>query len=424
MTEQELIQLDGIDENGENGNIKASAILEAISTYKNIESSLDRIEIDCKAFVSQVEKGYNPQSGDYSHMKGQAAAIGVFVENGNLDPDYSTGSAKYTTVGDALAEYNKLLEKIAKIEKNFAAFEPAVKAMDTTQVSSVSATSPYLTKNFETLVSNYNKASSVYKNGTICDGLDPSTYPGLSALIERYLAAGEYVEVRIAECKLFISIIDGAEASSYYVTTRDQLNVASNYLDDKKEFALEKYEGVEDAVGRYYALVDELAATVKAANDYIQAVAAINIEAGYKELKAAVDAATALREKGNVVGIDGVVEANNKYTAAEAKVVSLEGNSQTLISAVENLKSAETLMERRKQIFIAVNAKNNAEDTISGVTAAKAELDSQIAKYNADIAAANALASTAVTNACSVTSASSSGTTVAKSMEIAKALWK
>ena len=89
---------------------------------------------------------------------------------------------------------------------------------------------------------------------------------------------------------------------------------------------------------------------------------------------------------------------------AESKIATLEGHSSTLIASVKALKTAETLAERRNLIYIAMNAKDNCEKSISGVSEAKADLESLIAKYNEDVARVNALFATAVEKACSAVS--------------------
>ena len=97
--------------------------------------------------------------------------------------------------------------------------------------------------------------------------------------------------------------------------------------------------------------------------------------------------------------MEGVVEANIALTAAEAEINFLEGNSTTLISLVEQIKAATTLSEKRELIQLANAAAENAEDTYTGVSAAKADLATAIAAFEADVAAANAALDSALKSA-------------------------
>ena len=88
------------------------------------------------------------------------------------------------------------------------------------------------------------------------------------------------------------------------------------------------------------------------------------------------------------------------------------------------LKSATSLSERRYLIFIANGAKDSAEDTISGVSAAKAELATQIQKYNSDVSAMNDLFASVVGNVTGTMSSVISGEAAANSIAVAGAVVK
>ena len=313
----------------------------------------------------------------------------------------------YPTVADAYAEYLALEAKIAAIEANVNIFVPAVLAMDTTQNETVSAESPFLTANFETLYENYLIASTVYKNGTVHPSLDPSTFVGadLQTLVSEFEAKKAYIEARITECNAFVSIINGAEASTYFVTLVAELQNAALYLDADKQYSLEKYEGVEEAIALYSTLLDRVAKNRADAAAYIAAVNEIDLDAGYTALRAKVDAALLLQEDGSVTGIEGIEAADIKLAKALSKVETLEGYSATLINTVAQIKNAKTLAERRALIYTALSVKDNAETSISGVSAAKTELDNAVKAYNDDVAALNTLFGSVVSDAGSVISA-------------------
>jgi len=380
----------------------AAAVLKAKKVYEDACKKIEEIQLFSEEFVKEIEEGYAPESKDYNHIKAKYERLALLIPKVDTTYRYNVEhpETKYPNVSDAMVVFEELEAKYRQIEANVALFVPAVSAMDMTQVDAVTPEAPFLTKNFETLYSNYITASSVYTEGSVHTLLDPATYPGLVEVIDAYEIIAEYVEARVAECKQFIYIVNSANSAVYYKTLVEQLAQAAPYLDANKEKSLDKYAGVEDSIALYSALIARADKMAKDAQAYIAAANAVDINASYTALKAAVNNALALKEAGSVTGIDGVKEANIKVAEAEAKVAAIEGSSSTLVASVNSLKSAKTLKERRELIFIANGVKDNADNSISGVSAAKTELASQIQKYNADVAAANALFATAVEKTC------------------------
>ncbi len=401
-----------------------AAIAACEALLKNFKLSADY----CNNFVKTIEEGYDPQNRNYNVMLAKYGALSALKSRAEAIPEYDYSAVnpdtKYPTVADAIAVYDALEAKIAAINNNVEnVFLPAVSAMDLTQ-NALTEDNYYLTKNFESLYANYLAALTVYSNGTVHSQLDPATYPGLSDAIDRFEECAEYVEARVADCLEFVSRVNGAASSPDYLTVVQQLKFTDDYFDTNKEFALDKYNGVEEAIALRQTLVDRVAKNEKDAADYIAAVAKIDLEASYLNLKAAVDAALALKADGDVTGIDGVEEANIKLAKAEAIVSSLAGHSSTLIEAVNALKSATSLAERRYLIFVANGAKDSSEDTISGVTAAKAELATQIQKYNSDVQAMNELFASVVGDVTGAMSSVISGEAASNAIAVAGAVVK
>jgi hypothetical protein len=159
------------------------------------------------------------------------------------------------------------------------------------------------------------------------------------------------------------------------------------------------YPDIADSVATYEAFKTAIAGTESAVEAYINAVNAIATKTTFAEKKAAVIAATALKAEGDVLGAEGVVEANITLTAAEAEINFLEGSSTTLISLVEQIKAATTITEKRALILLANASAANAEDTYTGVSAAKADLAAEIAAFEAAVAAANGALDSALKSA-------------------------
>ncbi len=404
-------------------------VFEAKTQYDKATSDIEIVKIRSAGFVRQLESGYDPQSKDYIHMITQRNALATLVKD--VDPAFmykkealGNPASDYATAGDALAAYGALVSKIADIEQTVNNFIPKAAVLAKTEADAVSEQSPYLTVNFAELYADYLEVVELCDDGVIHPLLDSSTYPGLSAYIEQFNVHKLYVEERIAECDAFVSLVNGASNVGLYYTTLEQLDVAAKYLDSDKELSLEKHTGVAEAIALYYQLRQKLATDMQAAANYMGAVAAINLEASYADLSAQVSAAVALRESGAIVGIAGIKEANVKLIEAEKKLTVFESNSATLIKCVDALKKSTDLAERRELIFTAKKVQTLSQDAIAGVTAAKAELASQIEKYDSDVAAANAVFAGVVTDVATVSAAACPSEGLYKLIDVVKALLK
>ncbi len=421
--------IDGMDEIFEEGITYGEKVLAAKNEYDFATREIETIKVRSAAFVYQLEIGYNPNSLDYNHMIEQRDALAAFVSK--VDPAYkyteeSLGdpASEYETAGDALSVYAVLVSKIADIESAVANFVPKVAALSKIEADSLSKDNPYLTVNFTELYANYNEVKNLCKGGVVHPLLDSNTYPGLIEVIAVFEEYKVYVESREAACMDFVSLVNGAANVGLYHTAVAQLDEAAKYLDNNKEYSLEKHIGVEDAIKLYDSLRAKLAVDFKNATDYKTAVSAINLQASYADLLAQVQTASNLKDAGAIVGIDGINEANLALIEAEKKLDVYKSFSESLISNVEKLKTATTIAERRTLIFNANAVKDKAQDAISGVTAAKTELAAQIEKYNSDVAAANAVFAGVVTDVATVSAASCPTTGLYKMLDVIKAFFK
>ncbi len=389
--------------------------------YDAEQDVIKNIEYDSNAFGSLL-MGFDPDNKDYNYIKEQYEALSLFTKRDGtfkyaLENELADENIKFATIADAEPIYTALGTKKTEIEANVAKFMASVDKM---------SAEPVPQQGFAALYAAYTESIPAYNGGVIHKGLDNSTYPGLSAVIALYNMRCAYVEERIAISTEFILIVNAAYASTYYPTIIAQLAAAAPYLDaDIENLSVEfDYAGVTEAKKTYDELQVKVATLVTDSTAYLAAVNAIDMNAAYTALKTAVDAALALEEKGAVLGIEGITEANIKLAEAEAKVKSLEGNSATLIAAVEQLKAAKTLAERRELIFVANAAQAKAEATKEGVAAAKTELASQITKFDADIAAANATLVVATEGACDVASFAAPTAGMYKTADVVKAMLK
>jgi len=211
----------------------------------------------------------------------------------------------------------------------------------------------------------------------------------------------------------------------YYIIIKTELVTAELYVDaDTTAYTVEAdYPGVKEASDSIAAIKARLAEMEAGASAYIAAVNDIANKTTFEEKKAAVNNAYTLKEKGDVIGIDGVQEANLALANADATLDVLEGNSKTLINSVAQLADESlTLAERREQIIIAKGAVDSAEPTYVGVADAKAKLEQYIAAYDAQVSALNSAFSAVVEVANEYASANVNQVKFYKIVEIIKAL--
>ena len=397
----------------------AKEIVRVKDLYDAEQDVIKTIEYQSNAFGSLL-MGFDPNNKDYNYIKESFEALSLFTKRDGtfkfaVENEIAEENIKFATIADAEPIYTALGAKKAEIEANAINFMGIIDKM---------SAEPVPQQGFKALLDTYEEAVAAYNSGVIHKDLDNSTYPGLSSAIALYNIRCDYVEERIALSNEFKSIVEAANASTYYPTIVAQLAKAAPYVDPNNKAIEFDYEGVTKAKATYDALQADVA-TIKADSDaYLAAVNAIDMTAAYSALKTAVVTAVAKDQGTKFLGIPGITEANIKLAEAEAKVMSLEGNSATLIAAVEQLKAATTIAERRELIFVANAAQAKAEATIPGVADAKTELASQIAKFDADVAAANAALVAATEGACDVASFVAPTAGMYKSADVVKAMLK
>lgn len=390
----------------------ARVIADAKASVLAEKNNLAAIKMHSEAFVDLI-LGYDGDNTDYVYLKEQLEALSLFTKK---DSTYKYAeerdlpdTAPYQTVADAVAVYDTLVAKKNKIETNVVAFETAMNNLPAFE-------SVVVTRGFASILTNYNAAKTVYVDGEFCEGIDYTTYAEyigklaeINTLIDKFDDYAEYVNTRTAITEEFLELVNSATRSTYYVKMFNETELAKTYIPDSSKtysatdkVAETEYAGYTEAVEAYNALLVKLEGYRQDAALYIAAVNNIQIDAAYTSLKSTVDAAKALKEKGSVMGITGVAEADKKFAEAEAKITYTEGSSATLIASVKELKETTDFARRRALISIAVNAKTGADDTISGVTDAKTELTAQIEAYDAEVKAANDMFAAANKNASDV----------------------
>ena len=91
------------------------------------------------------------------------------------------------------------------------------------------------------------------------------------------------------------------------------------------------------------------------------------------------------------------------------ELLEIDVQRREIITLVEELKAATTLAQRRAIIHLANASAPNAEGTYTGVSQAKTDLATEIAEFEADVAAANAALEGATKGAYAIVSSVGDG---------------
>ncbi len=216
----------------------------------------------------------------------------------------------------------------------------------------------------------------------------------------------DYLEVRafmveiVTVCDNFITKVKSAEYANYINAKEAFLAEAAEIIDD----VVDDYAGVVDAKELYTTVSADILAKKTAAQAYIDAVNALDGLSG-DALTAAIANAEELRKTGDILGVDGVSEANKKFVQISSEVILEQMSNNYFISVVE--KMADAIAKIRFELIIEAKAlAADVSDSFSGVADAKSDLDANIAEHNAiaqafnsQFAAVNSVATTMVSGA-------------------------
>lgn len=239
---------------------------------------------------------------------------------------------------------------------------------------------------FAKLANAYLAAKEIYNGGDIDENLDEATHSELFSLFSVYTDNEDFIIAETALSDKFISVVKDAEIATYYTSKVERLREAESYLDSIRI----KYSTVAEALEKYNQLKADIASQEKAAADYIAAVNEIAKAESFADRKAAVEAATALKAEGDVLGISGVNEANMALSEAAARIETENANSVTLIALVAEIGRVRDFLTRRELLARAQYAADNTDETIEGVTDAKARLAELMEAYIEEVNKMNA----------------------------------
>ncbi|MBR2930726.1 MAG: hypothetical protein IKC32_05805 [Clostridia bacterium] len=347
-----------------------AAVIELYNLEKAALAALEAASLEFIDYINGVsaDSAYVFSSEDYEELK-------AFVDatSAKFDVDgVPTYSATYPTIGETyslyLTAYNRYSNGLAasKIFCENVAIAAAVEA------NFDAATD----EEFAAALGAYEIAAEL--------GFTNETYPGMEDAILTFDSLVKIEAISLV-AEQFIDSVSTADKAIYLFKKEEWLDKCAPDYDTVDV----RYPGVSDAKALYDSIRKQIQDTKDAAAEYIAAVADIEGKTG-DALIAAIEKALALKENGNVPGIEGVSEANialdNAYNASQLKLA-YANKFITLVAAIEE---ADTIEERFAAINAAEGAQGNADDTVAGVSEAKIAYVKAVGAYNSEIAAINA----------------------------------
>ncbi len=335
------------------------AVEAAIALYEAEKLELDAIVNDSESFA-EVFAGVDADSDDYTYL----------VAKRDLLLSYPKADATVSDDLKAVFEvYNAVLAKATAIET---AGEDFIAKVNAATLDGADIEDRYAA--FLEIVE-----------------FDNETYPGITAAIAKY----EDVKVHFATAKKnsedFIKLVADAQLASYINAKKTFVENAwalLAYSDDVEFFNADELAEAKLICAEIEASVN---AQYAAANAYIEAVEALEALEEGADPTSLINAALALKERGNIAGVPGVNEANAILDSISAAVDLLKGYASKLHYILGGLSKAQTLLERYNIISEALTIDEDKLDMTSSTVSNDLDiLDQAIEDYNADVAALNA----------------------------------
>ena len=394
-----------------------SAIIEARALFAAELEACQNVAEDSAKFLKKMSE-YNPESKDYDgYLKEFYEEVTSYTYRDLTYAEPVDGVDGFT-MEEAAVIYEEFVAKYTRLDAASQAFIDGAtemkNALDIMKESQPGAEEYEAA--FESLANGCVICGSVYNDGDIDPDLDESTHTALYSLFSVYLDNKSAVEEEISRCLAFLDIIKKATTATYYTAKLEHLANAESYVSNVRT----AYEGVADAILLYNQLKAAVEGAENASEAYINAVNAINDSMSFAEKQAAIEAALALKDEGDVIGIAGVQEANVKLSAEKSAIETLILNSESIKTLVTEIESTSDFAERRALLARAAQAASNCEESLDGVAAAVDKFEELMSDFTSQVQAMNASHSAATVKAAEIAGAASSGAGVYKAADIIK----
>ena len=347
-----------------------ATIRECFRVYETELESINALKTDSMEFVEYMKKfkdGFETNGRNFVYLSSACGQLASYV---NRDNSYLYSEDVFSYYED----YEKLVALVNEVTEKVNLFKAAVAVTEEEGVD------------FDRLFNEgYLAAKAIYGDGNIHDDIDEDTIPGFREAETKLLEIEKYLSDVIEASENFIKVVDAIKYNTILANKKLALEEAKLLLAGDENIK-ETYPLVPEAIAELDAIEKEIAELEKAAADYIESVNAIAGKKNFNDKKAAVEKAIKLQAKGNVIGIEGVAEANNALENYKTEIELIEGYSKAFIEAVGKLDNDElTLAERRALIVTAEAVRNSAAATYNGVSAAMSALDDYKAEYVASV---------------------------------------
>ncbi len=352
----------------------------AVTAYEAELAKLDTLKNNSEAVLSALAdvELTNTNIRSYGYLKTYYDAI--------VDYEPYMG---YPGIAEIMDSYNTVIEKFEQLAATGATFTENVGiAADTDN-------------GFGVRFDAFCKARDSY--------FDDSNYPDIFATLSVYAEVEVEMNAVIALCDDFIFSVNRADYSQYLSAKQNALNSAANSLDEITANYME-YPEISAAIEKYNELVVSVNDSITAAEAYVAFVEALVERAATltnEELQTEINRALELQKTGNVIGVEGVTQANISLNNMQSDLELTVGYKTQFNNLVANVLTEK---DNAAKYGIALDALEILEsaDKYEGVDPAdKAKLDSAIAEYNAKIKALNDGFAAANDVACNTVSASS-----------------
>ena len=220
-----------------------------------------------------------------------------------------------------------------------------------------------------------------------------TTYPGLAEALEIYNNHYATINTQIEMAENFIKYVGQADYADYVPMKLENLAEAEKYMGCLTD---DPYIGVAEAKALYDQVRAEVDANVRNAELYIAAVNALDSLSG-DALIAAIQNALSLKAAGDVLGVDGVADANIKLDKLVSSIELAPKHRDYFLSLVASIDTAATPAELFEILRLAQSAEADAVAALaadpsyqSAVNEASAKLAAAIESFNARVVAVNA----------------------------------
>lgn len=319
--------------------------------------TLDKIAENSVLLVSAVGGDTTANYDDYPSVLARFNELHIYGQF--ADPTYE-GTL------DAYVFYATLLEAKEHIELNATRFIEAANVLNSSADFNTRAQAFLVCKN------NY---------------YDNTTYPGLSAALAIYNAHYNAINTQIENAENFIKFVQKADYADYIPQKLDHLADAEKYM--AYCLTADPYNGVMEAKELYDRVKAEVQEKLKNAELYINAVKALASLSGDALLEG-IEKAEGLKAAGNVLGVDGVSEANIQLDEIVSGIQLSVQYRDYFVRLVDSIDTATDAKQLYKILKNAKNAEKDADSTYAAVADASAKLAKAIADFNAQVASANA----------------------------------